>query len=252
MEPSAAVSSITEQCARYLALLDLQPGEVALEAGCGGGRALAIARGRLPRTRWVGLDRVARFLEQAREACPGVPLARGDLCQLPFAASSLDAVFSRDTLECLPDPVRHLDECARVLRPGGRLLLAHWDWDTQVFNCADLALTRTVVRAYADAQQGWMEHHDPAMGRKLHGLVGRHAGLDLIDAGATVLLDHEWRPGGFGYEQSQTMARFLPARGLVAEADVRRWLELIKAAAAAGDYLCSANHYWCLARKRGA
>jgi SAM-dependent methyltransferase len=246
----AVVSGITEQYVRYVAMLGLEPGDVALEAGCGTGRALAVAREHAPGSRWIGLDRLPRFVLETHVACPHAPLVLGDLRRLPFAADSFDAVFSRDTLECLPEAACHLDECARVLRESGRVLVSHWDWDTQVFNCTDIELTRSMVRAYADTPQGWMEHHDPAMGRKLHGLVRRHPRLQLVDAGVTVLLEQDWRAGTFGYEQSQAMAKFLPAKGVVSDADARRWLELLELAASTGDYLFSANHYWCLARRR--
>jgi SAM-dependent methyltransferase len=243
------VGTIAEQHARYVAMLGLGPDDVALDAGCGTGRTLAVAREHGPHGRWVGLDRLPRALLQARAACPEAALVLGDLSRLPFASDAFAAVFSRDTLECLSEPAAHLDECARVLRAGGRLLVSHWDWDTQVFNCADLGLTRSMVRAYADTPQGWMPHHDPAMGRKLQGLVRLHPELQLVDAGVTVLLETDWRPGTYGFEQSQAMATFLPSKGVVSDADARRWLQLLERAAATGEYLVSANHYWCLARR---
>ncbi|HEY1740509.1 MAG TPA: methyltransferase domain-containing protein, partial [Acidimicrobiia bacterium] len=43
---------------------------------------------------------------------------------LPLASASVDAVFSSQVLEHVPDPARYLAECARVLRPGGELLLS--------------------------------------------------------------------------------------------------------------------------------
>jgi len=53
-----------------------------------------------------------------------------DLAALPFAPAKFDAVLNIVTLEHLPHPARALDEMARVLRPGGRILLvAPHEWE---------------------------------------------------------------------------------------------------------------------------
>lgn len=44
--------------------------------------------------------------------------------RLPLPDAQFDAVFSTQVLEHVPDPATYLAECARVLRPGGRLLLS--------------------------------------------------------------------------------------------------------------------------------
>src|SRR3712207_7038897 len=48
-------------------------------------------------------------------------------------------------------------EVARVLRPGGHLLLGHTDFDTMVFNASDIELTRRLVHANADTQEKWID-----------------------------------------------------------------------------------------------
>ena len=47
-----------------------------------------------------------------------------DLAALPFASGAFDALINIVTLEHLPDPARAMNEMARVLRPGGRVLIA--------------------------------------------------------------------------------------------------------------------------------
>jgi SAM-dependent methyltransferase len=55
---------------------------------------------------------------------PGLSFVAGDAEQLPFADGAFDAVLSVESSHCYADPSRFWDEVHRVLRPGGRLLLA--------------------------------------------------------------------------------------------------------------------------------
>ena len=98
----------------------LSPGRLALELGCGTGIFLEkVARGG---ARIVGLDLSADLLARARTRLAGatnVVLHRGNAEQMPYAASSFDAVYGSSVLHHL-DLDRALAEVFRVLRPGGR------------------------------------------------------------------------------------------------------------------------------------
>jgi len=93
-------------------------GSVLLDAGCGRGRTFLYRR-RLPSVRVVGLD----ISPHARDNPNVDSQLRGNLEALPFADASLDAVLSTHVAEHLARPEAAFDEMARVLRPGGRLLL---------------------------------------------------------------------------------------------------------------------------------
>ena len=86
-------------------------------------------------------------------------------------------MLCHDVLECLPDTDPFVAEAARILRPDGRLVLAHTDYDTLVFTSEDLQLTRRLVHAYCDTQQPWMDAVDGTSpyGRRGNGVV-RHLG----------------------------------------------------------------------------
>jgi len=92
-----------------------------LDAGCGtGGNARFLRRyGTV-----VGIDLAAEALELGGERLPGV-LARASVLDIPFADARFDLVTSFDVLyhRAVPDEGRALRETARVLRPGGRLLI---------------------------------------------------------------------------------------------------------------------------------
>lgn len=103
------------------ALLDL--GDV-LDVGSGDGAAAAALA---PYCRSLTcVDTNARMIEAARERLQKLKqfTARvADVHELPFAAASFDAVLMFHTLTYAENPAKALAECARVLRPGGRLVV---------------------------------------------------------------------------------------------------------------------------------
>lgn len=98
------------------------PAGRALDAGCGTGFQTAL----LAEIGWEahGLDLAPGLLAVARQSLPDVPLVRGDIEALPYAAHSFDAIACcGSTLSFAHDPGQAVRELGRVLRPGGRLLL---------------------------------------------------------------------------------------------------------------------------------
>jgi ubiquinone/menaquinone biosynthesis C-methylase UbiE len=118
---------------RWLAgLLAALPGDRVVDLGCGTGSTLAQVEAGLA----LGLDVSSAALARAAEALALAGdtlfvLVQADLKDpLPLADASADRVLCHDVLECLPDPDALVAEAARILRPGGRLVLAHTDYDT--------------------------------------------------------------------------------------------------------------------------
>jgi SAM-dependent methyltransferase len=111
---------------RQVLLGYLQAGQKVFDLGCGScENALWIPAG----CRYIGFDvSTAALVMAAEQGRPGMRL-RGDGELLPVATGSVDAVLSTYALEHFHEPGRTLLEAARIVRPGGYLLLVGSAWD---------------------------------------------------------------------------------------------------------------------------
>src|SRR5215470_13661910 len=103
----------------------------ALDAGCGTGFQTAVLREMGYAVH--GLDLAGKLLRAAREKLGTVPLVQGDIQALPYPDASFDAATCcGSTLSYVDDARQALAEIARVLRPGGRMLVeceGRWSLD---------------------------------------------------------------------------------------------------------------------------
>ena len=239
---------------RWLAgLLGAGPGDRVADLGCGTGATLAQAAPDVPGGLLAGLDLSAAALGQTAVALaeavagqdrrPGVLCVQADLkAPLPLADAAFDRVVCHNVLEVLPDPGALVAEAVRVLRPEGRLVLAHSDFDTLIFASEDLELTRRLVRAYCDTQQPWMDAVDGTIGRRLADIAGR-AGLLVEDVQAAVVLGRRFVPGEIGWGYARNLADTLAGSGRADRAELDRWLAGLQRLADRGTFLFSVNDY---------
>ncbi len=117
-------------CGAPIPLLAPAPGETVLDLGSGAGLdALLAARAVGPEGRVIGVDMTPEMLARARANAEraGVGWAEfreGRLEALPVEDGSVDAVTSNCVINLVPDKARVFAEIARVLRPGGRAVVA--------------------------------------------------------------------------------------------------------------------------------
>jgi len=108
------------------AMLGAGPFESLVDLGTGTGRMLQVFAGRI--RRGLGLDRSPAMLAYARAKLEAAGLShcqvrQGDIYDLAIPDQSADAVIMHQVLHFLSDPQRALREAARVLAPGGRILI---------------------------------------------------------------------------------------------------------------------------------
>ncbi len=108
----------------------IHKGEAVLDIGCGGGGDTFFAAMMVgPQGKAVGIDMIPEMLERARENLlethlRNVAFGEATAEDLPFPADSFDVVISNGVFNLVPNKARGLAEVLRVLRPGGRLMIA--------------------------------------------------------------------------------------------------------------------------------
>jgi ubiquinone/menaquinone biosynthesis C-methylase UbiE len=113
-------------------------GSAILDIGCGTGNALAILAGKGPAA-LAGLDISEGVLDVARRKISGckTDLRIGDAEELPWRDNMFDVAIMTATIHHFPNPDEAVREARRVLKPGGRLIIAdpHFVFPfLQVFN----------------------------------------------------------------------------------------------------------------------
>ncbi len=104
------------------ALIGRLPPSIVLDAACGTGRysEVLVQKGHSV----IGVDASADMLARARPKAPDAEFREGDLTALPLEDASVDAVVCALALVHLEDIDKAMQEFARVLRPGGRLIIS--------------------------------------------------------------------------------------------------------------------------------
>ena len=221
---------------RQIDLLGPQAGWRVADIGCGPGAFAAALHRRGARV--TAIDSARAMLDAVEHRALGCELVEADALALPLGTGSHDAACLVQVLEYLDDPVAGLREAARIVRPGGFVLAADTDWDTQGFNVADRALGRRVMQAWADGKpDGWA-------GRRLRGWLTA-AGLVPEERCVVVLDATEWGGDTFVAHNWPYFRRGLESAGRVSAADLERFEAEIEQSAASGAFYWSVvRHAW--------
>lgn len=169
---------------QMLAELEREPFADVLDVGCGTGEVIELLHEKYHDAHYVGLDLTPDMIAVAQaKSLNGCEFVVGDAEDLPFPANSFDVVLSSNSFHHYPNPEKFFAGVARVLRPGGRLILRDYtanDFAVWLMNTFELPLARLAghgdvhilkqseFRAMAEeaglsvlameAQKGWRAH----------------------------------------------------------------------------------------------
>jgi len=181
----AAIVARAEEDA--IAALGFPSAGVVLDLGCGPGFVAARLRARAPGLRIVGADRDRGLLMRARAHAQGgagaLPVVRCDARRTPFASGAFDGAFARLLLRNVAEPERVVAEMARVVKPGGVVVVIDSDDGALVGS----PLPDGFARMLAARQETYRRRGaDPFTARRVPGMM-RRAGLVDVSFRSLVL-----------------------------------------------------------------
>jgi SAM-dependent methyltransferase len=119
----------------------LQPGDRALDVGCGPGALTRELVALLGADQVAAVDPSAPFARACAARLPGVRVDVGAAESLPFADAEFDAALAQLVVNFMSDPPAGVREMRRVTRPGGTVAAAVWDYAGEM----------TILRRFWDA-----------------------------------------------------------------------------------------------------
>jgi len=156
LEDVAAFPLVAEAFELEVKWLDIKEGDHVLDVGCGIGlQAQSMAKLVGVGGKVVGTDLSNVMVEIARErtASSGLPLEffTADAAVQPFTDQSFDRIRTERVLMYIKDIPAVLREFKRLLKPGGKVVVFDFDWDSTVIAHSDKTLTRKIVRYASDS-----------------------------------------------------------------------------------------------------
>jgi len=184
---------------RLLQRAGVQPGQRALDVGCGPGAVTTRLAAVLGPDRVAAVDPSEPFVAAVRERCPGVDVRLGTAEELPHEADTFDVVLAQLVVHFMAEPVRGLAEMRRVVRPDGVLAASVWDFG------GDRAPLSTFWRAARDLDPRTVDESSLAGARDGHlaGLAVQAGWREVQATDATVSVaygsfEEWWEPYTFG------------------------------------------------------
>jgi ubiquinone/menaquinone biosynthesis C-methylase UbiE len=227
---------------KFCELLAAKPGEHLLEVGSGSGLLCRLLAPLLkPDGCIVGVD---VSTEMTAEACKyamadgisaGIAFETGTADALPYPDASFDGAFAVRLLLHVAEPDQVICEMKRVVKPGGRVVVMDWDFDTITVDHPDRELTRRLLQWRSDHHGGnnWS-------GRQLWRLL-QTAGLHNLSVCPWVTVAHSETDG---LTQSIWRAAQVACEaGAISASERKAWEKELKSRIRAGSFFASIVYF---------
>jgi ubiquinone/menaquinone biosynthesis C-methylase UbiE len=235
-----SLDAITE-AKRWTYQVLLEPDTTArlLDVGCGTGEDLTALRGAIGRGGVVvGADKARSMLVEASERAKATglrqPLVQSDAAFLPFADGAFDGVRVDRVLLHVRSPGAVVQEMARVVRPGGRVVALEPDFETVVIGVSG---EESVQRRLKHAET---LVRNPTVGRALVAMF-RGAALDdiVLRGWVSIISDYDFAVDALGIEQVAQRA----TGTVIDERERDRWLAALRRAATDGAFFSAMSFF---------
>jgi ubiquinone/menaquinone biosynthesis C-methylase UbiE len=162
-------------CGNPLAIAGLKTGETVLDLGSGAGFDCFLAAKKIsPSGKVIGVDMTKEMIDKARKNArdhdfENVEFRLGEIENLPVDARSVDVIISNCVINLSPDKPRVFKEAFRVLKPGGRLIVA------------DIVLTKNLPPRIKDSVEAYVGCIGGAVLKEEYLKAIANAGFDDIE-----------------------------------------------------------------------
>ncbi|GAB0103033.1 hypothetical protein JMUB6875_20050 [Nocardia sp. JMUB6875] len=224
--------------------LATRPGESAVDIGSGTGSEVLTFADRVgPTGTALGVEPDPDLLlaaeRRAAQAGSSATFVSGDAYGLPVGSESFDVALCERVFQHLTAPARAAGEIARVLRPGGRVVVMDSDWGTAIVHPGDRHVVHEVIETMIAGTT------NPFAGRRLAGQLTA-AGLVVDDIASHALIQDG--SVGAGALVARVADRAV-ARGSISKAQRTQLLADLETGAASGDIHLSVTIFAVLAHK---
>ena len=240
-------ATFADRKAKLIDALDLKPGQVALDVGCGIGDDVVAMAERVGATgKAIGIDHADAMLDEARARVMGqglpVDFVKSSIYELPFEDETFNVVRADRVFQHLWEPERAVRELARVTKPGGLISLNDQDADSAVFDLPDRDLYRRIRHALSD-------HHlaNGFAGRSFYRLLkAERFAIELVDAYMVPVLTRELADNVVNATRWGTLAHEF---GAITADEADDWLRYLTDLDAAGQFFATGVAFHVIGRK---